>query len=742
VRSVLGVALLVVAVVGWGLWASYRQAVAAELQVLGVLARAVASRVDATLASADATLRGTVGQFDTGEFTPRDPAVVPALVRRNAALPLFETLAVTDEDGRVLAQASDGTGPAPQRIDVAPLVGARGRFALARVAVEPPRSGDVADPGRRVLAAALPWVSPQGSGRGFIVALAEPDHFGREFGQISPTRAAALSLWSDDGALLDASAAPGPRQAEAVRAALAGAGIARDGLSLPPALEPPRAPAMLLQPLTAHQFVLAVERDIDPLLDTWRAQAAAVAVLTALGLLLALLLAVRSVRHAQRVQAAEAAAAQAATQLALRVQTRGKMEALGALAGGIAHDFNNVLAAVVGYAEMARDAAADGSAQARHLDQVLQAGLRGKAMVGRILGFSRSGLRPNQRFAVQPLVQEVLALLDGTPHEAVRVRAELDADGAELTGDATLLFECVMNLCTNALQAMPDGGELQVRLQRLRLAQPRALSHGVALPGEHLVLAVGDTGAGIDDAVLPRIFEPFFSTKSPAPGAAAGHVSGLAAGGGTGLGLAVAHGAVADFGGAIDLRTGAGRGTTLTLYLPLDTAEAGPLARAAAAEPAPPAAARLPMGHGQIVMLVDDEPALLALGEEMLAALGYEPVSYADGRQALADFERDPLRVDGVLTDHLMPGLTGLALARAIHDRRPGLPVLLLSGHIGPQAVRDSVGVHTVLAKPLQREALARALHEALGTAPGAAPGAAPAQAPADEARQPAGAVR
>jgi signal transduction histidine kinase/ActR/RegA family two-component response regulator len=711
VRAVAAVAAVAAAAVAVGLWASYRQTVQAEREVLGVLARAVAAQVDATLQSADATLRGTVAQLDSGELSATAPETVAALARRNAALTLFETLAITDDQGRVLTVSTDASGALPpQRIDVGPLLGERGRFVLAVVATDPPARADAGAPRRRVLAAALPFVAPQGRPRGFVVALAEADYFGRQFGAISPARAAALSLWSDGGALLNASPNLPAGAAAAVQRVLADRRIERptDG-TLPAALAMPSVASVVLQPLASNRFVLAVSRDFEPLLATWRAQAGAVAALAALGLVLALLLAVRSVRHAQRVQAAEAAARDAAAQLALRMQTQGKMEALGTLAGGIAHDFNNVLAAVVGFAEMARDTAPDASAQARHLDRVLQAGLRGKGLVDRILAFSRSGLRPSQRFAAQPVVHQVLGLLAGVRRDDVHVRAELQAEGVELEGDPTLLFECVMNLCTNALQAMPRGGTLTVALHLERGAASQAPSHGAVPTGERLVLAVHDTGHGIGADVLPRIFEPFFSTRRAGPSA-----DGF--GSGTGLGLAVVHGAVADLGGGIDVRTAPGQGSTFTLWLPV--ASPGPRAVPAAARAGAPAGTAAG-GQGEVVMLVDDEPALVALGEEMLAAMGYEPVGFTDPRAALAALQRDPQRFDVVLTDHVMPGLSGAELARALHALRPALPVLMLSGHIGLEdgARADLADLAAVLAKPLQRDDLARALRAAIDSA-------------------------
>jgi signal transduction histidine kinase len=405
---------------------------------------------------------------------------------------------------------------------------------------------------------------------------------------------------------------------------------------------------------------------------------------------LALLLAsmAAAVHFVQRANRRHAEAQQA---LQAQVARSGKLQALGTLAGGVAHDFNNVLAGILGYAEMAQDSAVPGSPQARHLDKVLQAALRGKALVERILAFSRGGARASTVFELEPVVEEVLALLAASLRPGVVIERALEAQGARLRGDPTQAFEAVMNLCTNAMQAMPGGGMLSVQLERVPVAQPRVLSHSALPPGDYLALAVSDQGGGITPAVMERLFEPFFTTR--------------AAQAGTGLGLAVVHGVVAEFGGAIDVQSSPGQGARFTLYLPECKEAAG----------APEAAARaLPTGSGQTLLVVDDEPSLVALAEEMLRGLGYTPLGFTDPAAALAAFRRDPQRFAGVVTDELMPGLTGTQLAAALQTDAPGLPVLLVSGYGGTLLAQRAVeaGITRVLGKPLRRADLAQALAE------------------------------
>src|SRR5437899_7438964 len=209
-----------------------------------------------------------------------------------------------------------------------------------------------------------------------------------------------------------------------------------------------------------------------------------------------------------------------------------------------------------------------------------------------------------------------------------------------------------MNLCTNALQAMENGGALEVVLDRTDVAQDRTLSHGTLPAGAYVRLSVSDTGSGIPPQVLDRMFDPFFTTKD--------------VGEGTGLGLSLVHGIVADLGGAIDVRTAVGRGTTFTIWLPI----AGE-----ATVPSAGVASELPHGRGQTVMIVDDEKPLVALAEEMLAELGYEPIGFSSSAAALEAFRQAPQRYNIVLTDETMHEFLRIDLSRESRTLQPTLPI-------------------------------------------------------------------
>ena len=366
-----------------------------------------------------------------------------------------------------------------------------------------------------------------------------------------------------------------------------------------------------------------------------------------------------------------------------------KLEAIGTLAGGIAHDFNNILGAILGYGELAHQHSAKGSDVRRYLDNVMHAAGRAKALVERILGFSRSGLGERAPVHVQSVVEETLELLEASLPAGIRLESRLEAGNAAVIGDATQLHQVAMNLCTNALHAMERGGVLSVSLECVELRDRQSLSRGSLPAGSYVRLTVGDTGTGIPPAVFERIFDPFFTTKR--------------VGEGTGLGLPLVHGIVTDLGGAIDVATQAGEGTRFEIWLPVTGETARPTLEPLRA---------LPHGNGETVMIVDDERPLVALAEETLAELGYEPVGFDSSRAALQAFRAEPQRFDLILTDEAMPDLTGTELAREIRELRPAVPIILMSGHGGAQLAKRAaaIGVNEVLRKPLRARDLAEAL--------------------------------
>ena len=380
-------------------------------------------------------------------------------------------------------------------------------------------------------------------------------------------------------------------------------------------------------------------------------------------------------------------------QLEAQLRQSQKMEAIGTLAGGIAHDFNNILGAILGYGELAQQESAEGSALRRYLDNVMHAAERAQMLIERILGFSRSGLGDRTPVNVRLVVEETLELLEASLPHGIRLERRIEAVDSAVIGDATYLHQVAMNLCTNAIQAMKGAGVLRVILECIEAYGGRALSRGSLAPGRYVRLIVADSGVGISPEVIDRIFDPFFTTKG--------------VGEGTGLGLSLVHGIVSDLGGAIDVTSSPGEGTTFEIWLPLS---------AEAATPAVEAARALPRGNGETVMIVDDERALVALAEEITAQLGYEPVGFDSSSRALEAFRSRPQRFDAVLTDEAMPDLVGTELAQEMRRLRPTLPIILMSGYAGAQLTSRAaqIGVSELLRKPLHRRELAESLARVL----------------------------
>jgi CheY-like chemotaxis protein len=240
---------------------------------------------------------------------------------------------------------------------------------------------------------------------------------------------------------------------------------------------------------------------------------------------------------------------------------------------------------------------------------------------------------------------------------------------------------------------MPQGGVLRVALEPVRLETPLSLSRARLAAGDYVHLTVSDSGTGIPAEFVDRIFDPFFTTKR--------------VGEGTGLGLSLVHGIVVDLGGAIEVSTAPGKGTTFRIWLPRASESAKP----ASQEPRDPR-----RGDRETVMVVDDEPALLSLTEEILSELGYEPVGFASSTAALRAFKSNADRFDAILTDEVMPDLQGTQLARELSVLRPGLPIILMTGHGGADLPERAAaaGVSDVLRKPLQKSDLAESLAKVL----------------------------
>ena len=670
------IALILVAVAA--LWHLRDSAMAAQQRELTLLSSALTDEIDRGLQDAQEGLQAMKLELQEDRLPVNGARATRALQTRAYLMPLVDKLWLIDSGYRVLS-ASDQS-PAPPASSFLPALDRLGDDAIA---ISSPFS-DAQSHATFIAVAMRLSGSSGGTAPGWIFAAIPARALLGAFSVASPATDARMAVFRSDGIrLAGAGAAAGSPIADPARLAERSPnsqplelGRLRDGEQ--------RLVATREVPRFGLQVVLT--RNLDAVLTEWRqtAQLAAAGIALLLAVVAgATLLVRRADRHRDKAQKA----------LQSQLARASKLEALGTLAGGVAHDFNNVLAAIVGFGEMAQDSAVKGSDQERQIGKVLQAAVRGKTLIERILAFSRGGARVSIVFELEPIVDEVLALLSASLRTGVVLERALDAPGARLRGDPAQAFEAVMNLCTNAMQAMPGGGRLSVRLARLRVAAARVLSHSRLEPGNYLELTVQDEGTGMTPEVMERLFEPFFTTRG--------------AHSGTGLGLAVVHGVVAEFSGAIDVQGAPGQGACFTLYLPECN---DPIGLAA------PMGKPAPHGAGQPVLVVDDDPALVAMATEMLKGLGYEPEGYTDPVAALQALRGNGDRYAAVITDEVMPVLTGTQLTREVRTTRPDLPILLLTGYGGALLASRAAeaGVTRLLSKPLQRAELARALAELL----------------------------
>jgi len=380
-------------------------------------------------------------------------------------------------------------------------------------------------------------------------------------------------------------------------------------------------------------------------------------------------------------------------ELEIQLRQAQKMEAIGTLAGGIAHDFNNILAALMGYTEMAQFDIPKESPARQNLGQALKAAHRAKDLIKQILAFSRQTERELKPIRLQAIIQEALKLIRASLPTTVEIHPDLKAESDLVLADPIQIHQVVMNLCANAHQAMQEqGGDLFVALSAIELNGQELAEHPEINPGSYLKLTVRDTGCGMAPETLERIFDPYFTTK--------------ARGKGTGLGLAVVHGIISDHGGSIKVASRLGRGTTFEILLPrIDADVASP----------PEADLAFPTGTERI-LYVDDEEQLVEMAVKMLTHLGYRVVSCKSSLDALETFKAEPDGFDLVITDMAMPKMAGDRLTREILKIRADVPIIICTGYssVMDRAKAEAIGVAGYLMKPLAIKDLAVAVRQVL----------------------------
>ena len=385
----------------------------------------------------------------------------------------------------------------------------------------------------------------------------------------------------------------------------------------------------------------------------------------------------------------------AAHEMEERLRQSQRLESVGQLTGGVAHDFNNLLTVILGNAELLHEQLLDNPRLAPLAGMVVSAGERGAQLTQRLLAFARRQTLDPKAVDINQLVAEMDPLLRRSLGGHIEIEFIRGAGLWPALVDPAQLDNALLNLCLNARDAMPEGGRLTIETGDAHLSEDYAAHNADVRPGQYVMLAVSDTGTGIDPAHVRRVFEPFFTTK--------------AAGKGTGLGLAMIYGFVKQSGGHVSVYSEPGAGTTFRLYLPraLETATAP----RRVVETLPVAG-----GH-ETVLLVEDDPMVRRYAFDQLVALGYRVIEAHSGAQALTIL-REGQAVDLLFTDVVMPGMSGRQLADQATELRPGLKVLFTSGYTENAIVhhgRLDPGVH-LLSKPYRREDLARRLRDVIGS--------------------------
>jgi signal transduction histidine kinase len=389
----------------------------------------------------------------------------------------------------------------------------------------------------------------------------------------------------------------------------------------------------------------------------------------------------------------EAAARREHKNVERRMRQLEKYEAIGQLAGGIAHDFNNVIGAVMGWAELGGEEVPEGSRAAKYFQNILSQSERAAGLTRQLLAYARRQILEPRNINLNEIIGETAALLQKTIGEQIEVKTVLAPDLQCTLADPSQIEQVLMNLCFNARDAMPEGGELRIETRNVEIDEIYCRHHAYARAGPYVLLAVSDTGTGIDAATLERIFEPFFTTKGLAKG--------------TGLGLATVLGTVKQHEGFIEVYTELGKGTSFKVYLPMSGGVAERQTQTAT----------LPVRGGtETILVAEDHPGIRDMAREILEALGYRLLLTSDGEEAVREFAAHHAQVSLLLLDVVMPKLSGPDAYEKIGAIKPGVPVIFTSGYSeqGDRLSAFVAGGAGFLQKPYGAKILAQKVREIL----------------------------
>lgn len=372
--------------------------------------------------------------------------------------------------------------------------------------------------------------------------------------------------------------------------------------------------------------------------------------------------------------------------LEVQLQQAQKMEAIGVLAGGIAHDFNNILTGIVGYGELALDDCPPDSLVADEISQILHSADRAKKLVRQILDFSRESEVAQKPLLPGPILKETVKFLRSSLPSTITINEDIDMESGCILGDPTQMYQVFMNICTNSFHATEEkGGILSVSLKKIMITREDLSESDEIMPGSYIQIAIKDDGVGIHPADLDKIFNPYFTTKG--------------VGKGTGMGLAIVHGIVNDYGGKITCKSQLGQGTAFHILLPAVEKEVVTFNDSDNF---------IPTGSERI-LFVDDEEMLAEMAKSMLERIGYSVTKQTSSIEALTLFRNEPDFFDLVITDQTMPELTGYDMSERMLAIRPDLPIILCTGYSSliTQEMVEASGIKEFSYKPLKTKDIA-----------------------------------
>ena len=380
--------------------------------------------------------------------------------------------------------------------------------------------------------------------------------------------------------------------------------------------------------------------------------------------------------------------------LELQIRRSQKLETLGTLAGGIAHDFNNILTPIMGYADMAKSKLKKDDGYYDVFDEIFSASLRARDLIYQMLNFSRQSEHQRAPMDISVVLKEALKLIRPSIPSTIEIKEMIDSKSKKILGDPTKIHQVIMNLCTNAYQAMEgNGGELFIELKPVIIDEQASKQYLDLNEGEYLKMSISDTGIGMDDSVKDRIFEPFFTTKEVNKG--------------TGLGLAVVHGIVHSHDGAITVYSEKGKGSTFNVFFPV--------IKSSDVKKTTNYKKEIGLGN-ESILIVDDKVSVTKILNKMLTGLGYSTTIINSSKEGLKIFQEKPDEFHLVITDLTMPEMTGLELAVEIHKVKDDVPIIMVTGY-GNQVKQEDMkraGINKLIGKPILLHDISTALREIL----------------------------